>query len=159
GGKILYAQLPQGLISGSASATENSQGIVEVQVSVIGPDGRELLEVETDSSGHYQVLALAPNRYELKFQKAGYATYLVKAVKVQSGRTSNVNVEMERSPSGAQATIVECWRGGPLSPWRSVHSSVFERWELTQLPSARNVWALLENQAPSSVTNRADEGG
>src|SRR5262249_13215488 len=98
GGKILYAQLPQGLISGSVSATENSQGIGEVQVSVIGPDGRALLEVETDSSGRYQVLALAPSRYELKFQKVGYATYIVRAVEIQSGRTSYVNVEMEKSP-------------------------------------------------------------
>ena len=159
GEDILYAQLPQGLIAGSVSATENSQGIRGVQVTIVGPDEREFLEVETDRSGHYQFLALAPNRYELKFQKAGYATYLIRVVKVQSGRTSYVDVEMEKSPSSVQKTIVEDWRSEPLSPWRSPYGNAFDRWQLTQLASARNIWALLENQVPSAVTNRVDEGG
>jgi len=30
---------------------------------------------------------------------------------------------------------------------------------MDRLPTARNIWALLENQEPSSVTNRVDEGG
>jgi len=155
----LYAQAPEGLIMGHVRAAESSQGIGEVHVSIRELNGIGLIEVSTDGLGNYRFLALAPGLYELSSRKPGYLTSIVSPVRVESGRTSFVQLEMSRSRPGNPETIFSEWRDQPVNPWGSAYGSVSDRWQLTRLPSAHNIWALLENQEPSSVTNRIDEGG
>src|SRR5262245_11002703 len=90
----LYAQAPQGLVTGQVRAAEDSLGIVDVQVSIRDLTGIGLMEVSTDALGNYRFLALAAGLYELSFRKLGYLTSIIRSVRVESGRTSVVHVEM-----------------------------------------------------------------
>ncbi|HVN80232.1 MAG TPA: carboxypeptidase-like regulatory domain-containing protein [Terriglobia bacterium] len=157
--QILHAQFPQGVITGNVKDSESAQALTEVEIHLSPLEGAVLNQVSTNKSGDYQFLALQPGIYELRFQKPGYFITVVKPVRVESGRTSIVPLEMRKGLSDDKSPIAVDWPGAPLNLWGSANGSTFGRWQLDYLPSARNIWALLENQALSSVTNRVDEGG
>ncbi len=157
--QILHAQLPQGVITGNVVDSENAQVLAGVEVQLSRLEGTVLSQVSTNGSGNYQFLALGPGLYELRSQKPGYFVTIVNPVRVESSRTSFVTLEMQKGQSEGNSAISLNWPGAPLNPWGSANGSIFERWQLDYLPSARNIWALLENQELSSATNRVDEGG
>lgn len=153
------AQTPQGLISGSVLDAESRKGLADVQVLLIGAGGKELVQAVTDSLGHYRFLGVIPGNYQLKFQKPEYPIYVVEHVASESTRTSSVGLQMDRSAAAGQKTVYLDWRSQPENPWGSAYGTHLNRWRLDHLPSAHNLWALLENQETSSITNHIDEGG
>jgi hypothetical protein len=158
-GQSLQCQSPEGVIVGSIQAATDSQGLGGVHVTIRNQEGRAVAGSFSGDSGKFQFLALAPDLYEMEFQKPGYSDYCIRLVHVQSGRTSAVALKMLTNRSEDQPVIVLDWQGIPQNPWGSAYGSVFDRWSLDHLPSPHNIWALLENQEPSSITNRVDEGG
>ncbi len=125
----------------------------------MGPDGSVLRSRTTKVSGEFLLFGIPPGRYSLEAGKTGYPDYRVDAIQVASGSASEVVVEMERSGGANRVTVLSGWRGAESDPWAADWGSRFERDRMDDLPSARNVWALLQNQDPSSVTDHLDEGG
>lgn len=156
--EVSHAQLAQGWVNGQVREVRSAQGLRDVRVSITSADGNGSIAVSTDGFGQYRFLALPPDHYELTFQKPDYLTVRVNQVRVQSSRVSSVNIEMRKGPAYERATVSD-WQADPANTWGLAHGSVFSRWSLFNLPSARNIWALLEHQEPSSITNRVDEGG
>ena len=158
-GVPLYAQVPEGSIGGRVRDAGDSRGIEGVRVSVIGPEGYELMSAETNSSGDYRFLFVMPGHYGLKFQKTGYLMYIFRDVRIQNSRTSFVALQMQKNLADGQNPVYFDWRSWPDNPWGSAYGTIFDRWQLDNLPSPHNIWALLENQETSGITNRIDEGG
>jgi len=151
----VWTQLSQGWIEGRVREAAGRQGLEGVGITVTRPADKAKLSAFTDSSGSYHFLVLPPGNYDLEFQKQGYATASVRAVQIASGRASIVDLLMEK---GA-APLSTLWQGEPADLWREDYGSRFDRLRLAVLPSARNIWAVLENQQRSTVTNAPEEGG
>jgi len=153
------AQIPQGLISGSVLDAESRKGLAEVHVALIGAGGNELMQAVTDSLGNYRFLMVMPGSYQLRFQKPEYPIYVVEHVASERTRTSSVGLQMDRSAAAGKRTVYLDWGSEPDNPWGSAYGTHLNRWRLDHLPSAHNLWTLLENQETSSITNHIDEGG
>ena len=156
---IAHAQSPGGWVAGRVRDAKDSRPLEGVRVSVSRPDGREYVGTSTDSSGSYRILAVPPGGYQISFAAVGYRTLTVAGVAVQSERASFVDLAMEESGADGNGHAEVRWKGRPVNEWGTAYGTVFDRPRLDNLPSPRNIWALLENQEPSSVANRVDEGG
>jgi hypothetical protein len=156
---IAAGQLSQGWIEGEVRDTKTSRGIARVRISIASGNAREFASALTDNSGAFHVIGVPPGDYELSFTQTGYVTAIVAPVRVQSSSGSSVEVEMHGSQAAGQGPVHLSWKQEPVNPWGTDAGSVFDLQRLSGLPSARNIWALLQNQEPSSVTNRVDEGG
>jgi hypothetical protein len=151
----VWTQFSQGWIEGRVRDAAGRLGIEAVEVTLTRLSDRAKLSAFTGSSGGYHFLSLPLGNYDLEFRKQGYATASVRAVQVASGRASIADLLMEK---GA-APISTSWQGEPADLWREDYGSRFDRARLAVLPSARNIWAVLENQERSIVTNAPQEGG
>ena len=65
---------------------------------------------------------------------------------------------MEEAPSSALPTAILGWQQATADLW-SCQLNRFDPLRTNSLPSARNIWYLLQSQDPSSVTEHIDEGG
>lgn len=151
----VWTQLSEGWIEGRVRDAAGRLGIEGVEVTVTRLADKTKLSAYTDSSGGYHFLSLPPGNYDLEFQKQGYATASVREVQLASGRASIVDLRMEK---GA-APISTPWQGEPADLWREDYGSRFDGARLAALPSAHNIWAVLESQERSTVTNAPQEGG
>ena len=154
----IHAQVSSGWIEGRVR-NPSRQGIEGVYV-LAAKDGRGLpVHALTNSAGDYRFVALPPGTYALEFRKPGYAPGVVTGVIVESGGTSFTNVQMQNSSPTTKTSFEALWPGKPEEPWAADYGSVFDQARLAVLPSARNIWAALENQEPSTITNAPEEGG
>jgi len=148
-----------GWIEGKVQGAADSSALEGVQVSISLFGGPVFSQTMTGTSGAYRFLALPPDSYELSFSKAGYLETIIRSVRVQSGRLSLVHAVMDRRQGSAPRQAVVNWQGDPEDPWQAGYGAVLDRQAVVSQPSGRNVWSLLQNQDPSSITNTLDEGG
>ncbi len=153
------AQIPSGCLDGTVRDKVTSAPIENVDAALQDSDGRDLLQSKSNASGEILFLGLPAGRYSLRLQKQGFPTYRIGSIRIQDGSVSLVAIEMERNKTAAPASVMVAWSGEPSDPWDSDQGSRFERSSVDSLPSPRNIWALLQNQDLSSVTNHIDEGG
>ena len=153
------AQTSPGWIQGKVTDKTSSASMENVEVVLSSSDGPDLLRSRSNALGEFLFVAIPTGEYELILQKEGYPAYRIRSVQIRDGSVSLVTVEMEKNKSGARATVMLAWQGRPSDPWDSDQGSRFDRARMDNLPSARYLWALLQNQDISSVTNRVDEGG
>ena len=62
-------------------------------------------------------------------------------------------------PLQPKAALMLTWQETPRDPWASDRGDRIDQARLDGLPSARNIWSVLQTQEPSTVTNHVDEGG
>ncbi len=153
------AQIGRGWIKGEIRDKTHSAAIEGAETVLEDSDGRDVLAAKTDSSGAFLFFGLPAGRYALKVRKEGFLAYRINSIRVQDGSVSTVWVQMESNKFGSPATVVLAWPDEPSDPWRSDVGGRFSRTQMDSLPSARNIWILLQNQAPTGVTNHLDEGG
>jgi hypothetical protein len=156
---LLQAQVPAGWIQGSLLDSTTSAGIGNAEVTLEDSDGHELMRATSAAAGEFHFLAVPSRRYSLRVHPKGYPSYQIDSVVVQDGLLSLIIVRMEKTNSRSPATVILAWPGEPADPWSSVRQSRIGRARLDNLPSALNLWALLQNQEAASVTNHIDEGG
>jgi outer membrane receptor protein involved in Fe transport len=63
---------------------------------------------KSDNSGAFRFEALEPGEYDITAKSTGFTTYVKRAVPVQSGNASSLNIQLE---VGASATVVEVTAG------------------------------------------------
>ncbi len=148
-----------GAVEGTVRGTANAAGLPGVEVAVSRFGELDFLSASTDADGTFRFLGLTSGSYDLRFAKDGYRGRIVRSVRVASGRVTVVAVELPTKTSVPLQPLIVNWKGEPAAPWDISHGSVFDRTRIASLPSPRNIWALLENQDPASVTNRVDVGG
>ncbi|MSO21366.1 MAG: hypothetical protein EXQ56_13090 [Acidobacteria bacterium] len=93
-GPLGYAQLPVGAISGT---TRDASGAVTpgVAVKVASQSTGEVRTAATDNQGRYIIPNLRPGDYDVQASLTGFQTSTRKAVHVEIGGESRVDVEMQ----------------------------------------------------------------
>lgn len=111
----------------------------------------------SSGAGNYRFVAVPPGIYSLRFELGGFQTRVNEGVRVDIGRTTALDVQLELSTLEETITVVG---ESPLLDTKStVIGATFDESLLEEVPSARDVWSLLEHQAPGVTTNRLDVGG
>ena len=151
-----FAQTRTGTIDGTI---RDATGQVLPGVSVT-LEGQVLVasQVTTTSAvGIYRFLSLPPGEFTLRFELSGFNTQVNQAVRVSVGMNTAINVTLELSSVQEVITVVG---ESPMVDTKStVIGATFDASLLEAVPSARDVWSLLEHQAPGVTTSRLDVGG
>jgi hypothetical protein len=153
---LLTAQTRTGSVSGTikdatgqvvpgASVTLTGQALIAPQVTT------------TNEVGAYRFLNLPPGDYALRIELSGFKTLNREGVRVDIGKNTAIDIGLELATVAETVTVIG------ESPMVDVKSTVvgvnFDEKLLQNVPSARDVWSLLEHQAPGVTTNRLDVGG
>lgn len=133
----------------------NLRGLQGVKVTLTALTGNETRTASTDATGGYHFFALHLGDYDLLFEKPGYAAATIHLVRVASSQASTADLAM--ATGGTPVSIL--WHGKPEDLWAADYGSHFDATRLAALPTARNIWAVLENQDRSTLTNAPQEGG
>jgi hypothetical protein len=97
--------------------------------------------VVSESTGLYRFPGLTPGNYSLKTELAGFATFEVKTVVVNVGRTTDVNVMLQ--PAGTQTTITVSEVAPLVETTKTDVGGVIENREVLNLPlNGRNFSSL-----------------
>lgn len=127
-----------------------------VSVTLTGEGGTPEVAVSS-GTGTYRFVAVSPGIYALRFELGGFQTRINEGVRVDIARTTGLDVQLELSTLEETITVVG---ESPLLDTKStVIGATFDESLLEEVPSARDVWSLLEHQAPGVTTNRLDVGG
>ena len=148
------AQTRTGTVEGTI-LDGTGQVLPGVSVTLTGESGSEV--AVSSGTGTYRFLAVSPGIYSLRFELGGFQTRINEGVRVDIARTTGLDVQLEISTLEETVTVVG---ESPLLDTKStVIGATFDESLLAEVPSARDVWSLLEHQAPGVTTNRLDVGG
>ena len=110
----------------------------------------------TDSQGGYSFVALTPGTYAVAFELSGFRQFRRTAVEVSIGRTLTVDATMEVGAMTENITV----EGAPtVDVTKTNLATNLDTSQLQGVPTARDVWAILQNMAPQVVLDREDVGG
>ena len=150
-----WAQISEGWIAGRVRDAGSLRELQGVRVTLTRLEDKFTRETSTDSSGSYCFSALSPGDYDLVFEKPGYGAVSMRAVKTAGSRVSIAAPAL--AESGAPVSTL--WQGEPEDLWATDYGGHFDSGRLAALPSAHDIWAVLEHQERSVVTNAPHEGG
>src|SRR5262249_6123518 len=133
-------------------------GIENVEVTLVDVSGGDSLRTRSSSSGEFVLYAIPPGTYDILFQKPNLPQYRLYSARVQASCENTIHVHMEETRSNAHPTVILGWQQPTADLW-SCQLNRSDQVGINGLPSARNIWYLLQFQDPSSVTDHIDEGG
>jgi hypothetical protein len=110
----------------------------------------------TDQQGVYTFLQLTPGTYSVVFELAGFRKFNRTGLDVAVGRTLTVDAIMEVGAVTENVTV----EGTPtVDVTKTNVATNLDTSQLQGVPTARDVWAILQNMAPQVVLDREDVGG
>jgi hypothetical protein len=110
----------------------------------------------TDSEGLYRFTALPPGTYALTFELPGAAKLTHTDVRVSLATTTSIDATLKVGGISENVEVV----GTPLVDVTQANVATnLDDKALQEIPTARDVWAILQNMAPQVVLNREDVGG
>jgi hypothetical protein len=157
--------LPAGLARGQALQTgtiignvRDNQGgaATNVTVTLTSP---VLITARTDSTnaeGTYRFPALPPGVYALSFELTGFRKATRNNVLVDASVTRTIDVTLE---VGALTESVEVVGESGVDVTNTNVATNLDTNALQYIPTARDVWSILQNMAPQVVLDREDVGG
>ena len=149
------AQSAPGVLLGRVTGPAG-EGLSGVSLQLTGEASRSLVyNATTDAAGKFQFVGISPGSYTLEATAPDGHSVTRLHLEVRS----SVALELNLTASFAAATPL---RATPQT--RAIDREVswgtqFSALSISKLPSARNVWSVLESQEPSTVTDRLDVGG
>ncbi len=149
-----FAQTQSGTIEGTI-LDGTGQVLPGVSITLTGESGAEV--AVSSGTGSYRFLSVSPGIYTLRYELGGFQTLVHEEVRVDIARTTSLNVSLELST--VQETVTVVGESPLLDTKSTVIGATFDESLLEEVPSARDVWSLLEHQAPGVTTNRLDVGG
>jgi len=156
----LATTLPAQTRTGSVSGTVKDATGQVVPGASVTLTGQTLVAPEVTTSnevGAYRFLNLPPGDYALKVELSGFKTLNREGVRVDIGKNTAIDIPVEL------ATVAETVTVTGESPMVDTKSTVvgvnFDEELLQNVPSAKDIWSILEHQAPGVTTNRLDVGG
>jgi hypothetical protein len=147
-----YAQTQSGNIFGKVVGNDGA-ALPGVTVSLTGVGAPQ--NTVTDSQGNYRFINLSPGGYTLKAELAGYGSATRSGITVSLGR--NADVTLTLNPSVSQ-TITVTAEAPLLDTRRTGTGATVSEVELTQVPTARDPWVILQ-QVPGVLMDRINVGG
>ncbi len=151
---MVAGQTQTGTVEGTV-VDGTGQVLPGVSVTLSAEGGSEV--AVSSGTGTYRFFAVSPGIYTLRFELGGFQTRIYEEVRVDIARTTGIDVTLDLSTVEETVTVVG---EAPLLDTKStVIGATFDQSLLEEVPSARDVWSLLEHQAPGVTTNRLDVGG
>ncbi len=147
---IGLAQSRSANVAGVVSGSGRPLSGVHVRLSSERASG-PVREAVTDASARFRFAGLAWGFYTLDFAADGWQGRQIR-IELRPDSTLYVNAALsatggEKAPHGL-AVNEDVWVG-----------TNFTNFQMKELPNGRNIWSLLQNQEPSTVTNRLEIGG
>src|SRR6185503_14983957 len=110
----------------------------------------------TDAQGTYAFPALTPGTYALTFELSGFRKFSRTELEVSVGRTLTADATMAVGAMTENITV----EGTPnVDVSKTNLATNIDTHQLQGVPTARDVWAILQNLAPQVVLDREDVGG
>jgi hypothetical protein len=152
----LSAQTRTGSISGTVRDA-TSQVLPGVSVTLEGPSLVTAQVTTSSDAGLYRFINLPPGTYDIRAELSGFQTITLQEIRVDIARNTPVDISMQLATVAETVTVIG---ESPLVDVKStVTGASFDEALLAEVPSARDVWSVLEHQAPGVTTNRLDVGG
>ena len=112
-----------------------------------------ILTSTTGIGGEFRFVAVPPGVYTLEAALSGWQELRQPGINVRPADTLEIRITLSPASHRSASVLAELNR-------RNVDwGTTFGEFALRKLPNSGNVWPLLENQEPSTVTNRLDVGG
>jgi hypothetical protein len=148
--------LQVGTIAGTI--IDPSGGVVPgVTVTLTSPALVTRRSAVTDSAGGYAFPSLPLGDYTVTFELTGFKKVVREGLTVTAARTLTIDVALEAGNLSETVTVV----GGPptVDVTNTNVATSIDADALQMIPTARDVWAILQNLAPQIVLDREDVGG
>jgi hypothetical protein len=148
--------LQVGTIAGTI--IDPSGGVVPgVTVTLTSPALVTRRSTVTDSAGGYAFPSLPLGDYTVTFELTGFKKVVREGLTVTAARTLTIDVALEAGNLSETVTVV----GGPptVDVTNTNVATSIDADALQMIPTARDVWAILQNLAPQIVLDREDVGG
>lgn len=115
----------------------------------------ESIKLITDDSGKIYSAGLFPGVYQMEIRLAGYKSIANRSLLIEPGREVYIRIVLETrtAESSSHLRILDLDYSG------SSYQTFLSEERLHDMPAAHNIWALLENQDLSAVSDRIDVGG
>src|SRR5262249_42655142 len=111
----------------------------------------------TDTKGEYRFILLPIGVYKLTFSLQGFGTVMRDRIPVSADTTLSIYVVLQ---VGSVAGTITVSGEAPVLDLRSATEAVhLDHQMIEQLPTSRDIWSFLQNEAPQVVNNREDVGG
>ncbi len=152
----LSAQTRTGSISGTVRDA-TSQVLPGVSITLEGATLVTAQVTTSSETGIYRFINLPPGVYDIRAELSGFQSLTLQAIRVDIGRNTPVEIPMQLATVAETVTVIG---ESPLVDVKTtVTGASFDEQLLSEVPSARDVWSVLEHQAPGVTTNRLDVGG
>jgi len=127
-----------------------------VTVTIASPSMMGTRTAITNAEGQYRFPAIPPGVYQITYELAGFGTVRRDEIRVTLGFTATVNVEMGVATLQENVTVTGASPVVDTSATRITTN--FDAKQLANLPSARDLWAILA-ESPGIQMSRIDVGG
>jgi hypothetical protein len=152
----LAQSLQVGTIEGKVS--DQSGAIVPgVTVTLTSPILLSPRTSVTDSGGAYGFPSLPLGEYTVSFELSGFKKVARSGLTVTAARTLTVDVTLQAGEMSETLTVVG--EAPTVDVTNTNVATSIDAKALQTIPTARDVWAILQNLAPQVVLDREDVGG
>ena len=157
GAATVHAQsLQVGTITGTV-ADPSGAVVPGVTVTLTSPVLLTQRTIVTDTAGGYAFQSLPLGDYTASYELSGFKKVLREGLTVTAARTLTVDVTLEAGNLSETVTVVG---GQPTVDVTNTNvATSIDTQALQTIPTARDVWAILQNLAPQVVLDREDVGG
>lgn len=137
--------------------TDNTGAVLPgVTVTISSPSLMGARTASTSEDGQYRFPAIPPGEYSITYELAGFNTVRREQIRVTLGFTATVNVEL--GVASLQESVTVTGESPVVDTSATSISTNFDAQQLANMPSARDLWAILA-ESPGVQMNRIDVGG
>src|SRR5581483_7867532 len=110
-----------------------------------------------DAKGGYRFIQLPIGVYTLTVSMQGFSTIVRPQIPVSADKTLTLEVTMQLASVKETITVSGA---APVVDVKAATDSIhIDRHTIDEIPTSRDVWSFLQNQAPQVVNSREDVGG
>ncbi|HTQ78748.1 MAG TPA: TonB-dependent receptor, partial [Thermoanaerobaculia bacterium] len=132
---------------------EQSHPLSGASLTLTGPSGNAT--AQSDREGQFRFLGLAPGQYSLTAEQSGFSPFRSPDLTLSVGHNTSLEVTLTRIVTD----VLQVTAASPLLDERQVVTGVtLPQTQLSEIPTARDPWALLQ-QVPGVLVDRINIGG
>jgi hypothetical protein len=139
-----------------AVADSSGAALPGVTVTASSPALQGQRSAVTNGEGVYRLPQLPPGEYRIAYEMPGFATIVREHQQLAVGFNATINIAMQVST--VQETVTVSGQSPVVDQKASKIVTNFDAEKLNNMPSSRDVWAILA-QAPAVQLQRIDVGG
>lgn len=144
-----------GAINGRVTDTTGAV-LPGVTVTIASPSMMGTRTAVTTPEGQYRFAAVPPGVYQISYELSGFGTVKRDQVRITLGFTATINVEL--GLASLQENVTVAAESPVVDTQSTTITTNFDAKQLANLPSARDLWAILA-ESPAIQMSRIDVGG